>query len=65
MMCKNETIIHLIFERYLIVMTFERIDDTTLRCILTEEDLEERGFGLSDFLKNPYTTYVQNYWKAW
>ena len=42
------------FERYLIVMTFERIDDTTLRCILTEEDLEERGFGLNDFLKNPY-----------
>ena len=35
-------------------MTFERIDDTTLRCILTEEDLEERGFGLNDFLKNPY-----------
>lgn len=54
MMCKNETIIHLIFERYLIVMTFERLDDTTLRCILTEEDLEERGFGLNDFLKNPY-----------
>ncbi|MBQ4522825.1 MAG: adaptor protein MecA [Lachnospiraceae bacterium] len=46
--------IHLIFERYLIVMTFERLDDTTLRCILTEEDLEERGFGLNDFLKNPY-----------
>ena len=35
-------------------MTFEKIDDTTLRCILTEEDLEERGFGLSDFIKNPY-----------
>lgn len=35
-------------------MTFEKIDDTTLRCILTEEDLEERGFGLNDFLKNPY-----------
>lgn len=35
-------------------MTFEKIDDTTLRCILTEEDLEERGFGLNDFIKNPY-----------
>lgn len=30
-------------------MTFKRIDDSTIRCIVTEEDLEENGLELDDF----------------
>ena len=30
-------------------MTFKRIDESTIRCIVTEEDMEENGLELDDF----------------
>lgn len=32
-------------------MTFKRIDESTIRCIVTEEDMEENGLELDDFFK--------------
>lgn len=33
-------------------MEFSRIDEDTIRCVLTEEDMKERGIELEDFFKN-------------
>ena len=33
-------------------MEFSRIDQDTIRCVLTEEDMKERGIELEDFFKN-------------
>ncbi|MEG1458213.1 MAG: adaptor protein MecA [Acetivibrio sp.] len=42
-------------------MEFSRIDDATVRCILTEEDLKERDIELEDFFKNKEK--VQNFFE--
>ncbi len=30
-------------------MTFKKIDENTIRCVLTESDMEENDIGLADF----------------
>ena len=33
-------------------MTFKKIDENTIRCVLTETDMEENDIGLEDFFSN-------------
>lgn len=37
-------------------MEFSRLDDDTIRCVLTEEDMKEHGIELEDFFKNKEKT---------
>lgn len=38
--------------RQVVYMKFRRIDDTTVRCIVSKEDMQEYGIVLEDFFKN-------------
>lgn len=42
-------------------MNISRMDDDSIRCILTSEDLEENGLNLEDFFRN--SDHAKNFYK--